>query len=99
MNSDFVDEARVKRLRFREILARPKLTVWKVLNDFFERGPVAQVEFGEEIRRSKWGPVDQHKLVGLQRIREIEEQFLPEADRRDYENTWGHRSVLGPRKE
>jgi 2-methylisocitrate lyase-like PEP mutase family enzyme len=69
---------------------------WKVLNDFFERGPQAQYDFAAEIRASKWGPVDQHKLVGLDAVREIEEQFLPARDRRDYESTWGHVSVLAP---
>jgi 2-methylisocitrate lyase-like PEP mutase family enzyme len=72
---------------------------WKVLNDFFERGPEAQTEFAEEIRQSKWGPVDQHRLVDLDRVRELEDQFLPEGDRRDYERTWGHISVLGPHEE
>lgn len=67
---------------------------WKVMNDFFERGPVAQYEFAAEMRASKWGPADQHQLVKLERVREIEEHFLPERDRRDYEHTWGHHSVI-----
>ena len=70
---------------------------WKVLNDFYERGPAAQYDFAAEIRASKWGPVDQHKLVGLNQVREIEERFLPERERRDYEHTWGHASVLAPK--
>lgn len=69
---------------------------WRVMNDFFERGPQAQAEFAQEMRASKWGPADQHMLVNLDRVREIEEQFLPERDRRDYENTWGHASVISP---
>ncbi len=69
---------------------------WKVLNDFFERGPEAMYEYAAEIRASKWGVADQHKLVGLEHVREIEERFLPERDRRDYDGTWGHASVLAP---
>lgn len=71
---------------------------WKVLNDFYERGPAAQYEFAAEIRSSKWGLADQYGLVGFEHVREIEERFLPDRDRRDYDGTWGHGSVIGTGK-
>ncbi len=67
---------------------------WLVLNDFFERGPVAFSDFADRVRASKWGPANQRALVGYERIREIEERFLPESAQRDYETTWGHLGVL-----
>ncbi|HXP94488.1 MAG TPA: isocitrate lyase/PEP mutase family protein [Candidatus Binatia bacterium] len=69
---------------------------WMVLNDFYERGPEAMYEYAARIRATKWGAADQHKLVGLEHVREIEERFLPERNRRDYDGTWGHASVLAP---
>lgn len=67
---------------------------WTVMNDFFERGPAAFEEFASQIRASKWGPANQRELVGYDRVREIEERFLPESSQRDYESTWGHLGVL-----
>ena len=62
---------------------------WRVMHDFFERGPVAQHEFLAQMRDSKWGPDDRRALLGHGRVREIEERFLPERDQRDYDHTLG----------
>lgn len=72
---------------------------WRVMNDLHDRGPQAIYDYADEMRASKWGPADQHMLVKLDRVREIEEQFLPERARRDYDNTWGHVSILAPDAE
>ena len=29
-------------------------------------------------------------LIGADKIRELEEDFLTDADKRDYDTTWGH---------
>jgi 2-methylisocitrate lyase-like PEP mutase family enzyme len=57
---------------------------WRVMHDFFERGPAAHREFIAQMRHSKWGPDDRRALLGHDRVREIEERFLPERDQRDY---------------
>jgi 2-methylisocitrate lyase-like PEP mutase family enzyme len=67
---------------------------WRVLNDLFERGPDALYEFAAEMRATKWGPADQHALVEFERVRRIEEEFLPQSRRRDYTSTWGHPGVF-----
>lgn len=70
---------------------------WRVLNDLYERGPDAIHDYAAEMRASKWGVADQHKLVRLERVRELEERFIPESERRDYEGTWGHEPAMGPK--
>ena len=63
---------------------------WEVMNDMFERGPAALNEFHERARQSKWGRANQKSLIGSDRVREIEDEFLTEEAKRDYDNTWGH---------
>jgi 2-methylisocitrate lyase-like PEP mutase family enzyme len=72
---------------------------WRVMNDLYERGPQAIYDYAAEMRATKWGPVDQAALVNLNRVREIEERFLPERARRDYDHTWGHISILAPESD
>jgi 2-methylisocitrate lyase-like PEP mutase family enzyme len=69
---------------------------WRVLNDLHERGPQAIYDYSAEIRASKWGPADQNALVKLERVRAIEDEFLPAGVKRDYDKTWGHVSILAP---
>jgi 2-methylisocitrate lyase-like PEP mutase family enzyme len=66
--------------------------VWELLNDFMERGPVAMAERAAAARASKWGPVlfDTFAQLTQDDITQIEEQFLPEESRRDYDHTFGH---------
>jgi 2,3-dimethylmalate lyase len=63
---------------------------WYVLNDFRERGPQALEDWTERMRSSKWGLPDTASLIGTQRIREMEEAFLPAHLQRDYVSTFGH---------
>jgi 2-methylisocitrate lyase-like PEP mutase family enzyme len=76
--------------------------IWQLLNDFRERGPAALAERSAAFRSSKWGLVDQKGLMGADKIRDLEAQFLPAASQRDYDATWGHRSTFqresAPRK-
>jgi len=69
---------------------------WQVLNDFKERGTVALQEWDAANKRSKWGRADFGALVGQANIRKIEEQFLPENKKRDYDSTWGHKTSFAP---
>ena len=68
--------------------------IWQLLNDFRERGPAALAERSAAARGSKWGLVNQQALLGADRIRELEELYLPDEKRRDYESTWGHRTTF-----
>ena len=63
---------------------------WYVLNDFRARGPVALEEWTQRMRDTPWGLPDQGSLVGAPRVRQLEEQFLPERLQRDYGTTFGH---------
>jgi 2-methylisocitrate lyase-like PEP mutase family enzyme len=65
--------------------------IWQLLNEFRERGPEALADCTAAARNSKWGLIDQKRLVGTGEIRKLEEQFLSGDRRRDYDKTWGHR--------
>lgn len=65
--------------------------IWQLLNDFRERGPVALAERSAQAKNSKWGMIDQKRMLGADDIRALEEQFLPDTAHRDYDHTWGHR--------
>jgi 2-methylisocitrate lyase-like PEP mutase family enzyme len=68
--------------------------IWQLLNDFRERGPAALAERSSAARASKWGLVDQKGLMGAYKIRALEDLYLPDEKRRDYDSTWGHRSTF-----
>ncbi len=63
---------------------------WQVLNDLKERGTAALDEWNEACAASPWGRADARMLTGSGKVREIEEKFLTDEDRRDYDTTWGH---------
>jgi len=65
--------------------------VWQILNEFREKGPDALAEVSAAMRNSKWGLIDVKKLIGAEKIPEIEARFLPQSAQRDYAGTWGHR--------
>ena len=67
---------------------------WMVLNDFRERGTIALDEWAARVKASRWGPVSLGSVVRFDQIREIEERCLPEDVQRDYDRTWGHRTLL-----
>jgi hypothetical protein len=59
-----------------------------------ERGTIALQEWDAAVRRGKWGRADFGALVGQGNIRAIEERFLPESRKRDYDSTWGHKTTF-----
>jgi 2-methylisocitrate lyase-like PEP mutase family enzyme len=65
--------------------------VWELLNDFRERGTAAIEEWNARAAESRWGPVDLGRLVGADGVRGLEERYLPQDQRRDYDTTFGHR--------
>ncbi len=67
---------------------------WEFLNEFMERGPVALQECAERVRASRWGAVPRHSspLLEVDKIKELEKQYLTEERRPDYERTFGHGS-------
>lgn len=50
---------------------------WEFLNDFKERGTRAIDDFIERSAHSKWGTATVAGILGTQRIREMEEKYLP----------------------
>jgi 2-methylisocitrate lyase-like PEP mutase family enzyme len=63
---------------------------WQVLNDFKQRGPSALEDWTRQAQSSPWGLANLGELVGAPRVRELEEQFLPDRLQRDYVTTFGH---------
>jgi 2-methylisocitrate lyase-like PEP mutase family enzyme len=65
---------------------------WQLLNDFKERGTVAMRDAGQRARDSKWGALDPHDLFvpSTEKVLQLERDFLPQEQQRDYDNTWGH---------
>jgi 2-methylisocitrate lyase-like PEP mutase family enzyme len=57
---------------------------WQFLNDFRTRGTDALDAFAASVKTNPWGPANRRKLVGDERVRELEELFLPAGSRREY---------------
>ena len=76
---------------------------WETLNDLKERGAIALAEWNARAAASPWGRPNTGKLLGADKIRVIEERFIPASLRRNYAATWGHRTdyteVSSPGKE
>jgi hypothetical protein len=66
---------------------------WELLCDFKSRGSQALLDWGARAAKSPFGQPDTKALLGFEKIRELEEQFIPAESRRDYANTWGHRTT------
>ncbi|MBV8083305.1 MAG: isocitrate lyase/PEP mutase family protein [Chloroflexi bacterium] len=64
---------------------------WDLLHDFKERGQQALLDSGQRSRASRWGAVDRYLLTGNARVKELEQQFIPADQQRDYDTTFGHR--------
>lgn len=50
---------------------------WDFLNDFKQRGVRAIDDFQKQAAQSKWGAVSNGRILGAQRIREMEDKYLP----------------------
>lgn len=64
---------------------------WELLNDVRENGGEALTRWNARANRNQWGRPDSRKLLGADRIRAIEERYLPPDAQRDYASTWGHK--------
>jgi 2-methylisocitrate lyase-like PEP mutase family enzyme len=67
---------------------------WQLLNELREKGNAALADWRAAIDRSPWGRVDRRRLLGTEKIRELEERYLPRDAQRDYATTWGHRTTF-----
>ena len=53
---------------------------WDLLNDFNDRGTLAIDEFLERASGSKWGAASPWGILDTQRVREMEDRYLPKQD-------------------
>ena len=65
---------------------------WETLNDLKERGAIAVAEWNARAAASRWGRPNTGKLLGAEKVRAIEERFIPASLQRNYAATWGHRT-------
>ena len=65
---------------------------WEVLHEFKERGPVVLDEWNKKAQSSRWGmvPRTQDPILPAEKIRNLEEDFIPKELQRDYDKTFGH---------
>ena len=71
---------------------------WEVLNDFKARGTKALDDFYERSAASPWGKAEFARFTQAAEVRPLEEAFIPESQRRDYETTWGHDGQISSSK-
>ena len=65
---------------------------WELLHEFKERGPVVLEEWNSKAKGSHWGmvPRTQDPILPAEKIRQLEDKFIPAALQRDYQATFGH---------
>jgi hypothetical protein len=65
---------------------------WELLHEFKERGPIVLEEWNKKAQASKWGmvPRTQDPILPAEKIRKLEEEFIPSSLQRDYVKTFGH---------
>lgn len=68
---------------------------WQVLHDLKERGTPALVDLAARAQASPWGWIQVRQLLGYDKLRELESEFLPQSQQRNYDDTWGHVGVMG----
>jgi 2-methylisocitrate lyase-like PEP mutase family enzyme len=66
---------------------------WELMHEFKARGPIVLEEWNKRAAASQWGVVPRTKepLLEAEKIRKIEEMFIPQSLQRDYTRTFGHR--------
>jgi 2-methylisocitrate lyase-like PEP mutase family enzyme len=66
---------------------------WELMHEFKERGPVVLEEWNKRAASSKWGvvPRTREPLLEADKIRKLEEAFIPQSLQRDYAKTFGHK--------
>jgi 2-methylisocitrate lyase-like PEP mutase family enzyme len=67
---------------------------WDLLNELRDKGNSALEDWSANVDRSRWGRVDRRTLLGGEKIRELEERYIPADGQRDYSTTWGHKTAF-----
>jgi hypothetical protein len=67
-------------------------STWELLHEFKERGPGVLEEWNKKSQASPWGMVPRTKepILPSTKIRQIEDDFIPQDLQRDYDKTFGH---------
>src|SRR5918992_2867618 len=65
---------------------------WELLHEFKKRGPVVLEEWNKKAQASPMGmvPRTQDPILPAEKIRKLEDDFIPKELQRDYEKTFGH---------
>lgn len=65
---------------------------WDLMHEFKEKGPAALEEWNRRVRTGRWGVVSRsdEPLLEAEKIRKLEEEFIPKSLQRDYAGTFGH---------
>ena len=65
---------------------------WELLHEFKERGPGVLEEWNKKAQESPVGmvPRTQDPILPAEKIRKIEDEFIPKELQRDYDKTFGH---------
>lgn len=65
---------------------------WELLNDLHARGAPALLDWNRRVMASPFGQPNVKKLLGYDKILEVEKRYLPKSAQRDYATTWGHKT-------
>ena len=67
-------------------------STWELLHEFKARGPVVLEEWNKKAQASPWGmvPRTQEPILPSNKIRQIEDDFIPQDLQRNYDKTFGH---------
>jgi 2-methylisocitrate lyase-like PEP mutase family enzyme len=67
-------------------------STWEILHEFKEHGPVVLEEWNKKAQASKYGmvPRTQDPILPSEKIRKLENDFIPQDLQRDYNKTFGH---------
>ena len=67
-------------------------STWELLHEFKERGPGVLEEWNKKAQASPWGmvPRTQDPILPSTKIRQIEDDFIPQDLQRNYDKTFGH---------
>jgi hypothetical protein len=62
------------------------------LHEFKARGPVVLEEWNKKTAASPWGmvPRTQDPILPAEKIRKLEDEFIPKERPRDYDKTFAH---------
>lgn len=64
------------------------------MHDFKLRGLPAIADWKAQMQSSPFGVANFAELIDLSKVRELESQFIPQEQQRDYRSTWGHQPAM-----